>query len=64
MQFLDRIRLARSDEQYRSTRRIFKLNQIVCIGQPSGNYLSGYVVALVTLTDYQYLTIKTNISRF
>ena len=35
MQFLDRIGLARSDEQYRSTRRIFKLNQIVCIGQPS-----------------------------
>ena len=35
MQFSDRIGLARSDEQYRSTRRIFKLNQIVCIGQPS-----------------------------
>ena len=35
MQFSDRIGLARSDKQYRSTRRISKLNQIVCIGQPS-----------------------------
>ena len=35
MQFSDRIGLARSDEQYRSKRGIFKLYQIVCIGQTS-----------------------------
>ena len=29
------IALAHSDEQYRSKRGIFKLYQIVCIGQPS-----------------------------
>ena len=35
MQFSDRIGLAQSDEQYTSTLGIFKLNQIVCIRQPS-----------------------------
>ena len=43
MQFSDRIGLARSDEHYRSTERIFKLNQIVCIGQPSLKSLKQHV---------------------
>ena len=35
MQFSYRVRIPRTDEQYRSRWGIFKLYQIVCIGQPS-----------------------------